>query len=455
MNVINSTNVKRKNKMEKLSNSKNEVPTKKINAFYAGEDKVYSTEWKKTHLNNNVLVMGSSGSGKTRGIVSPNLIQAEGSYVVSDPKGNLYKKYGEYLEKRGYVVLKMDFIHPEESLRYNCIQKIKNTQDVVKLAHMFTYAKSIENSGHSFDPFWDLATQDLLCSIIGYMYENDEINEKDKNLTMLQGLIAENARTERKKPIFFDRIKEHNERMLLKTGDESWAWHKYQSFCNCPEKTHNTIVITSSTKFSSFDSKELRMMTSGNDIDFASLGQKKTALFVEVSDTDRSMDMLVNVFYTQLMNELCTYADDFCDNSELPIHVRFILDDFATNCHIDGFENMISNIRSRNISTMLMIQSEAQLYAGYHENACTIIDNCNTIIYMGGGNVATARSIAERANKTVNTILNMPIGKSWVFRRGDDPVLCDIIDLEEFVDTRGMCFDNGVLIQKDEIKELI
>lgn len=439
--------------MRTQTNIRQSESGKEANVFFVGKDKVYSTEWKKTGLNNNVLVIGTSGAGKTRYFVSPNIIQAEGSYVVSDPKGNLHKKYGEYLKKRGYEVLVMDFIHPEKSLRYNCIQRLKSTQDAVKLAHMFTYGNSV--AGKNYDPFWDLATQDLLCSIFGYLFETEAIAEEDKNLTLVQKLIAENARTEHSKPAFYSRIYQHNLDMVRKTGEESWAWHKYQSFATCPEKTHNTIVITSSTKLSAFDSMELRYMTSGNDIDFCDLGKKKIALFVEVSDTDRTMDMLVNVFYTQLMNELCTYADDICANSELPVPVRFILDDFATNCRIDNFENMIANIRSRNISAMLMIQSEAQLYAGYQDAAITIIDNCSTLIYMGGGNIGTARSIAERANKTTNTILNMPLGKSWVFRRGEIPQMYDNINLEDFVASRGLCFDDGVLTEQDTIIESV
>ena len=185
-----------------------------------------------------------------------------------------------------------------------------------------------------------------------------------------------------------------------------------------PEKTFNTIVATSIAKFCSVDTEELAEMMKDDQIDLPSIGKRKTVVFVEVSDSDRSMDMLINMFFTQAMNQLCTYADEECENSQLPVPVRFFMDDFATNCRIDNFENMVSNIRSRKISVILILQSLSQLDKSYGASAHTIIDDCDTLIYMGGNDPETSHSIAIRCNKTTQTILHMPLCTSWIFRRG-------------------------------------
>ncbi len=405
-------------------------------ALILGENQYRSRDCLETQLNNHVMVVGTSGAGKTRYIVQPNLLQATGSYVVSDPKGNLYKKMGPYLRKKGYEVVAMDFIHPEESLRYNPLAYCKTTQDIQKLAHTLVYELK-EDAGRAQDPFWDEATQLLLMALIGFIQETDTIRPEDKNLNMLPRLVRLATRTKGGAGDIngvspMDEImKRHLEKMEAK-GMKSWACERYEEFNTAPNKTHATINVTTMAKLITFGTEEVRTFLATNDLDFKKIGQKKTAVFVQVSDTDRSMDVLVNLFYTQLMNELCSYADEECENSCLPVEVQFILDDFATNARIDNFENMISNIRSRGISAMLMIQSEAQLKAGYGENAQTIIDNCNTYVFMGGMNPGMAEVIAMRANKPAAQILNMPISHSWIFRRGEKPVLCHNFDLEWF-----------------------
>ena len=168
-------------------------------------------------------------------------------------------------------------------------------------------------------------------------------------------------------------------------------------------------------------------------IQITKIGREKTALFVVVSDTDRSMDNLVNLFFTQALNELCLYADTKCDNYRLPIDVRFILDDFATNCKIDNFERIISSIRSRGISTMLMIQSESQLEHAYGRAADTIIGNCDTYVYLGGNNLNTARAISLRCDIPLKKILYMPVSTNWIFRRGQMPVHGINLELEEYL----------------------
>lgn len=174
-------------------------------------------------------------------------------------------------------------------------------------------------------------------------------------------------------------------------------------------------------------------MTAFDDIDIGSIGRRKRAVFVVVSDTDRSLDSLVNLFFTQAMNELCYEADKKCRNYTLPVPVRFIMDDFATNCKIDDFPRMISSIRSRGISTMLMIQSEGQLAEGYGHDKQTIIGNCDSYVYLGSNDVETAESVAKRCDMPLKKILDMPVGTNWIFRRGSSPINGHSMRLESYI----------------------
>lgn len=431
-------------------------------AMILGENQYYSQDSFQTQLNNNVVVVGASGAGKTRYIVKPNILQAWGSYVISDPKGSLYKEMAPYLKSKGYNVVKMDFIHPEKSLRYNPLAYCKTTNDIRRLAHTLVYEMSqTKNANSSKDPFWDETAEILMCALIGYIVESDQILERDKNLVTLNELIVDCKRTRRSTAaehgasVMDEKMEKHKMSMRLK-GQESWAAARYDQYNTSPDKTHETINICTVAKLGTFDTLETRKMLKGNDIVFSRIGTEPTALFVEVSDTDRSMDILVNLFYSQLMNGLCSFADEKCPGNCLPIPVRFILDDFATNARIDNFQNIISNIRSRGISAMLMVQSEAQLKSGYKEDAQTIVDNCNTYVYMGGSNPEQAEGIAKRANKPAHKILNMPIGTSWIFRRGQEPILCRNFDLEwfmkekEFVKPREKKKPNMVIVMNEE-----
>ena len=230
---------------------------------------------------------------------------------------------------------------------------------------------------------------------------------------------------------------------LEEKNPDSWAVQQYKNFRLGAGRTLKSILITTTSKLSSFDTKELRRMLRSDELDLASIGQRKTAVFIEVSDSDRSMDALINLFFTQAMNELCSYADEKCSNSELPVPVRFFMDDFATNCRIDNFENMISNIRSRKISAVLVLQSFSQLAAGYGENAHTIADDCDTLIYMGN-DPTTAQEIAVRVNKTANTILHMPLSTSWIIRRGCEPFSCHNFELDDYLSEKGIVDRNRI-----------
>lgn len=213
---------------------------------------------------------------------------------------------------------------------------------------------------------------------------------------------------------------------------DSHAVNLYTKFRVAADRTLRSILISVNARLGLFDVPELNQMTACDDIDIASIGQNKTALFVIVSDTDRSLDGLVNVFFTQAMNELCTYADKECEYNTLPVPVQFILDDFATNCKIEDFPRMIASIRSRGISTMLMIQAESHLTECYGNDGRTIVGNCDNYVYMGGNDIETAKLVAERCDMPLKKILNMPVGTCWIFRRGQEPVNARNLDLDGY-----------------------
>lgn len=397
------------------------------NMLILAEEQYYSLDCHKTQLNNNVLVVGTSGAGKTRSVVVPNLLMASGSYIVSDPKGNLYKRYKGYLESQGYVVKKLDFTNPEDSVRYNFFEYIRTTQDIVKMSHMLTYQQ--EGTGTK-DPFWDEAAKLLLQAAIALFKERGR--KIDQNLSNLLKLIGycqvqeDAANSKNPCDILFD---EHAQK-----NSDSYAVRQYNKFRVAASRTLKSILITVNARLGTYDTPELQKMTARDDINISSIGRKKTALFVVVSDTDRSLDGLVNIFFTQAMNELTRYADKECENECLPVPVRFILDDFATNCCIEEFPRMISSIRSRGISAMLMIQAESQLSRYYGHDAKTIISNCDTYIYMGGNDTETAQEVAKRCDLPLKRILYMPVGSNWIFRRGQAPINGKNFMLEPFLE---------------------
>jgi len=401
----------------------------KKNSMILAENEAYSLNCYETQLNNNVLVVGTSGAGKTRSIVTPNLLQATGSYIVSDPKGNLYNKYKNYLIKNGYVVKKLDFTDPANSAHYNFFKYIKSEQDIVKIAHMLAY----QNGGAiGNDPFWDKAAQLLIQAVMAYLWE--AWGPKEQNFRRLLQLI-ENAQTEgdlEDNKSVLDRLFDDHE----KENRNSYAAKCYKRFRVAANRTLRSILITVHSSLSLYDTPAIDELMKDDDIDITSIGKRKTALFVVVSDTDRSLDGLVNVFFTQAMNELCIYADKNCKDNRLPVAVRFILDDFATNCKIEEFPRMIASIRSRGISTMLMIQAESQLQNCYGYDGRTIIGNCDTYVYLGGNDVETAKAVAERCDVPLKKILNMPVGTNWLFRRGQEPRCCKNLDLDRFLERK-------------------
>lgn len=388
------------------------------------EDEFYAFNDYKSGLNDNILVVGGSGTGKTRSIVSPNILQATGSYIICDPKGNLYDHYRDFLVRHGYHVDRLDFIHPEKStVKYNLFHYIHTQTDILKVANMFCGDLS-----NAKDPFWDRSSNILYECLISYLIEAKEPEER--NLVTLIRLLQKASRSNDNESEMDRLLKKHG----LKYPD-SMADRAYRSVAMNPHNTWNCIISNALSKFASYDTKELRDMLNEDTLRLDLIGTRKQALFIVVSDTDRSMDELVNVFYTQAMQELCRVADAR-EDSRLPVPVRFILDDFATNCRIDEFPRMISSIRSRAISTMLIVQAEAQLRSGYDDDAETIISNCDTYVYLGGNDIKTARAVGERCDRPMMEILNMPVGTCWVFRRGQVAHQSRTFQLEAFEEAR-------------------
>ncbi len=395
------------------------------NDMILGMGQYYNMDCYKTQLNNNVLVVGASGSGKTRSIVTPNLLQATGSYIISDPKGNLYGKYAAYMRQRGYEVKRLDFVHPGRSAHYNPFCYIHSEQDIIKVAHMFI---GDMKEGAKEDPYWRYTAETLLTSIISYMIKF--MPKRYQNMYHMMQLLLEcqpSSDDLSNKTKYDERMQE-----LKQTHPNCFALRQYKKFRTAPTRTLMCTLSMATARMGVYESDELCSMLETDDLKISSLGQRKTALFVVVSDTDRSMDGLVNLFFTQTMNELCTYADDRCADNRLPVPVRFIMDDFATNCSIADFPRMISSIRSRGISVMLMIQAEAQLEAMYGRDGDTIIGNCDTYVYLGGNDVKTAKAVSVRCDVPLKRILNMPVGCNWIFRRGQEPVYGRNFDLSQY-----------------------
>lgn len=408
----------------------------KYGSMILPDGKYYSLDDYKTRLNNNVLVVGTTGAAKTRTVITPNLLECVGSYVVTDPKGNLYRQWGEYMKHHGYRVVRLSFIHPEQSVHYNPLKYVKTTQQIQQLSNALVYA----DEGRAQDPYWDNTSLMLINSLIAYIKETVPEKSMDHNFHNILEMLRMAGRDDSRRTALSLLMDE-----LYSKNHNSWAVKQFKNVNQAPEKTFNTIVSTSVAKFCSIDTEELAEMMEYDEIDLPSIGQKKTVVFVEVSDSDRSMDMLINMFFTQAMNQLCTYADEKCVNNQLPVPVRFFMDDFATNCKIENFENMISNIRSRKISVMLILQSLSQLEESYGRGAHTIADDCDTLIYMGGNDPETAHQIAIRCNKTTQTVLHMPLCSSWIFRRGEKPFICKNLELDDYL--------NGKSINKPAYKK--
>ncbi len=416
-----------------ISNPKFETQLFNDSDFIFSKDSRRQLDDFVTQLNNNVIVMGTSGCGKTTRYVDPNIRQAVGNIIASDPKGNLVKKHGRFLEEEGYNVYVMDFQHPERSIRWNPLANVRTTQDIMRISNALTY--DYAEGQHSVDPFWDQSTVMLLNGLIGYMLET---GYGPMNFQSIISLLHESKRFSRRTNENGVRKLEEDCSKLRDRFDElknknpySWACEQFYNVDSAAERTVGTIRTCVAAKLANYTTQEIAKMMSGNDIDFEELAQEKFALFIIQSDCDRSMDGLVNLFISQAINSLCSFADR-CENSRLPIPVRFFLDDYGATTVIDNLDTIISTIRSRAVSVSLILQSESQLAKGREGTDKTILSNCDTYIYMGGNDIETARAVSTRCNKPLEQVLYMPVGHCWVFERGKKPVFSETAEQVDY-----------------------
>ena len=343
--------------------------------------------------NKNILVIGGSGSGKTRFFVKPNLMQMHSSYVVTDPKGTVLVECGKLLQRGGYRIKVLNTINFKKSMRYNPFAYLRSEKDILKLVN--TIIANTKGDGEkSGEDFWVKSERLFYCALIGYIWY--EAPEAEKNFTTLLEMInASEAREddpEFQSPVdlMFERLEEKD--------PEHFAVRQYKKFLLSAGKTRSSILISCGARLAPFDIRELRELMETDEMELDTIGDRKTALFVIISDTDDTFNFVVSILYTQLFNLLCDKADDVY-GGRLPVHVRCLLDEFANIGQIPKFEKLIATIRSREISASIILQSQSQLKAIYKDNADTIVGNCDTTLFLGGKEKTTLKEMSELLGK--------------------------------------------------------
>ena len=354
--------------------------------------------------NKNILVIGGSGSGKTRFFVKPNLMQMHSSYVVTDPKGTVLIEVGKLLQRGGYRIKVLNTINFKKSMRYNPFAYIRSEKDILKLVN--TIIANTKGDGEkSGEDFWVKSERLFYSALIGYIHY--EAPEDEKNFTTLLEMInASEARED--DPEFQSPVDLMFERLEEKDPDH-FAVRQYKKFLLSAGKTRSSILISCGARLAPFDIKELRDLMETDEMELDTIGDRKTALFVIISDTDDTFNFVVSILYTQLFNLLCDKADDVY-GGRLPVHVRCLLDEFANIGQIPKFEKLIATIRSREISASIILQSQSQLKAIYKDNADTIVGNCDTTLFLGGKEKTTLKEMSEILGK--ETIDSFNTGES-------------------------------------------
>lgn len=367
--------------------------------------------------NKNVLVIGGSGSGKTRFFVKPNLMQMHSSYVVTDPKGTVLVEVGHMLRKGGYKIKVLNTINFKKSMHYNPLMYIRSEKDILKLVN--TIITNTKGEGDkSGEDFWVKAEKLLYQAYIGYIWY--EAPDEEKNFTTLLEMI--NASEAREDDENFKNAVDLMFEELEQRDPEHFAVKQYRKYKLAAGKTAKSILISCGARLAPFDIAELREIMSYDELELDLIGDRKTALFVIISDTDSTFNFIVSIMYTQLFNLLCDRADDVY-GGRLPVHVRCLLDEFANIGQIPQFEKLIATIRSREISASIILQSQSQLKAIYKDNCDTIVGNCDTTLFLGGKESSTLKEISEILGK-------------------------ETIDLYNTSDTRGQSRSYGINYQK-------
>ena len=350
--------------------------------------------------NKNVLVIGGSGSGKTRFFVKPNLMQMHSSYCVTDPKGTIVLECGKMLEDNGYEIKILNTINFKKSMKYNPFAYLRSEKDILKLVQ--TIIANTKGEGEKAgEDFWVKAEKLYYTALIGYIFY--EAPREEKNFaTLLDMIDASEVREDDEtymNPI--DRLFE----ALEKKEPTHFAVKQYKKYKLAAGKTAKSILISCGARLAPFDIQELRDLMSEDELELDTLGERKTALFVIISDTDDTFNFVVSIMYSQLFNLLCDKADDVY-GGRLPVHVRCLLDEFANIGLIPKFEKLIATIRSREISASIILQAQSQLKAIYKDNADTIVGNCDSTLFLGGKEKTTLKELSETLGKETIDLYN-------------------------------------------------
>ena len=346
----------------------------------------------KNARNKNVLVVGGSGSGKTRFWLKPNLLQCHSSYVVTDPKGSIVVECGNALLKNGYKVRILNTINFKKSMHYNPFAYVHSEKDILKL--VTTLMTNTKGEGSGGDPFWEKSERLLLTALIAYLHYEAPVEEQNfaTLLEMLNTMQVLEDDEEYQNPV--DLLFEE----LGKKKPNSFAVRQYKLYKLAAGKTAKSILISCGARLAPFDIQELRNLTMYDELALDTLGDKKTALFLIMSDTDSTFNFLISMVYTQLFNLLCDKADDVY-GGKLPIHVRCLIDECANIGQIPNLEKLVATIRSREISACLVLQARSQLKAIYKDNADTIVGNMDSQIFLGGSEPTTLKDLSEMLGK--------------------------------------------------------
>lgn len=350
--------------------------------------------------NKNILVIGGSGSGKTRFYVKPNLLQMHSSYVVTDPKGTVLNEVGKALKEGGYAIKVLNTINFKKSMHYNPLAYIRSEKDILKLVNTII-ANTKGEGNQSGEDFWVKAERLYYSALIGYIWYEAPDDEKNLN-TLIEMINASEAREDDES---FENPIDKLFKELEQEKPEHFAVRQYKKYKLAAGKTAKSILISCGARLAPFDIAELRELTEDDELELDTLGDKKTALFVIISDTDDTFNFIVAIMYTQLFNLLCDKADDKY-GGRLPVHVRFILDEFANIGQIPKFDKLIATIRSREISASIILQAQSQLKAIYKDNADTIVGNCDTTLFLGGKEKTTLKEISEILGKETIDLYN-------------------------------------------------
>lgn len=385
-----------------------------------GENYICSTDCAKTGVNNNIIVCGVSGGGKTMSVIEPRLLETySSSLVVTVTKRRLVHKYRMMFEERGYIVRDLNFADPSKSdAAYDPMAYVRDSTDITFLAKALVMSDPRKEKSHA-DPFWDETAISLLSAEIAMVrYKNPfctfaDVLDYHDHLTISDG-VRDNIDTSHD-----DDFEE-----LEREDPGHFAVTNWKTFSSLPIRTAGCVFGTLNTSLDSIFSPQLRRMIAQNDsVDFSEIASRRSVLFLTSSAVNPALNCFINMFYAQMFKQLFEFGEKQPDG-RLPVPVSVLCDDFATGSCILNFPEYISIFREKGISVMLLIQSESQLSAMYgYENAVTIINNCDTYLYLGGNDLATGRNISQRINLPLDEVLYMPVGQEIVFRRGSRPVI--------------------------------